>query len=123
MKILIAVNDSAGRQKLYNSLSRFGECDLAEDGLEAIRAYMASLKTNCPYELVFLAVEMPIVDGLRTYRAIRIIERAAEIEPGKKAKVVLISYRRYAFRAGSNDRRKQTNSIDSQVFHNETNMK
>jgi len=89
MKILIAENDLACRQNLYNSLSCFGECYLAEDGLEAIRAYMASLKTNCPYELVFLAREMPSVDGLRTCRAIRIMEEVAEIEPEKKAKIVL----------------------------------
>lgn len=89
MRILIAEDDMVSRKFLNKFLSQYGECDLVVDGLEAIDAYMMSLKDNEPYELVCLDIMMPKVDGVKVLKAIKDLENQKGLSINEGAKIIM----------------------------------
>ena len=89
MRMLIAEDDMVSRKFLFKLLSKYGQCDLVVDGLEAIDAFMISLKEENPYQLVCLDVMMPKVDGVRVLKAIRDLEKNKGILPEKETKIIM----------------------------------
>lgn len=91
MRILIAEDDFASRKFLLKFMSQYGECDLTVDGLEALDAFMLSLKEKNYYDLVCLDIMMPKVDGVRVLKTIRSLEKENKITPEKRAKVIMVT--------------------------------
>ena len=89
MKILIAEDDPASRKYLFKLLSKYGECDLVIDGLEAIDAFMMSVKDESAYDLICLDIMMPKVDGVRALKAIRDLEKQKGIIPENQSKIIM----------------------------------
>jgi len=89
MRILIAEDDLVSRQFLQKYLSRYGECDIVVDGLEALDAYMIALKDEQPYELICLDIMMPKVDGVKVLKNIRDMENQRKIPAEKRARIIM----------------------------------
>ncbi len=79
IKFLIVDDDSSCRDLLRLWLSRYGRCDLAHDGHEAVAAYRIALDSGEPYDLVCLDIMMPGMNGHETLKTIRNIERDRHI--------------------------------------------
>ena len=75
MKILLAEDDFVTRKFMVNFLSKYGECDVTVDGMEAVDAFMMALEDGEPYDLVCLDIMMPVMDGYEATMAIRALER------------------------------------------------
>lgn len=91
MRILIAEDDSVSRKFLFQYLSRYGECDLVVDGLEALDAFLLSLKENNTYDLICLDIMMPKVDGVMVLKHMKDLEVQKGIKPEQRAKVIMIT--------------------------------
>lgn len=89
MRILIAEDDYASRKFLQKYLSQYGECDIVVDGLEALDAYMISLKDDRPYELICLDIMIPKVDGVKVLKSIRDMELQKNIPAENRAKIIM----------------------------------
>ena len=89
MRILIAEDDLVSRQILQKYLSRYGECDIVVDGLEALDAYMIALKDEQHYELICLDIMMPKVDGVKVLKNIRDMENQRKIPAEKRVKIIM----------------------------------
>ncbi|HWQ79826.1 MAG TPA: response regulator [Anaerovoracaceae bacterium] len=89
MRILIAEDDMVSRNFLSKFLSKYGECDLVVDGLETIDAFLIALKDKDPYHLICLDIMMPKVDGVKTLKAIRDLEKQYGIPQEKRVKIVM----------------------------------
>ena len=89
MKILIAEDDLVSRNFLFKFLSKYGECDMVIDGLEALDAVMISLKDKVPYDLICLDIMMPKVDGVKVLKHIRDLENQKGTLPNKRAKIIM----------------------------------
>lgn len=89
MRILIAEDDYASRKFLQKYLSQYGECDIVVDGLEALDAYMISLKDDKTYELICLDIMIPKVDGVKVLKSIRDMELQKNIPTEKRAKIIM----------------------------------
>lgn len=89
LKILIAEDDMASRKFLSKFLTQYGECDTVVDGLEAIDAYMLSMRERNPYDLICLDIMMPKIDGVKVLKAIRELETQKGILPEKRAKIIM----------------------------------
>lgn len=89
MRILIAEDDMVSRKFLLKFLSHYGECDVVVDGLEALDAYLMSIKDNEPYDLICLDIMMPKVDGVKALKAIRDLETQKGIRPEKRSKIIM----------------------------------
>ncbi|WP_129600157.1 response regulator [Anaerophilus nitritogenes] len=89
MKILIAEDDMISRKVLNKFLSQYGECDLVIDGMEAIEAYMLSIKDKSYYDLICLDIMMPKFDGLQVLKTIRKIEQQNHVKSEEQVKIIM----------------------------------
>ncbi len=89
MRVLVAEDDIVSRKFLCKFLSRYGECDQAVDGMEAIDAYIAAVKDQKPYDLICLDIMMPKVDGIKALKTIRDLEKQNNIPKDKRVKVIV----------------------------------
>ena len=89
MKILLAEDDFVTRKFMANFLSKYGDCDVTVDGMEAVDAFMLALEEDEPYDLVCLDIMMPVMDGYQALKAIRDIEKEKNISGKDMAKIIM----------------------------------
>ncbi|MDF2890693.1 MAG: histidine kinase [Clostridia bacterium] len=89
MRILIAEDDLVSRRFLSGFLSKYGECDIVVDGLEALDAFLISLQDGEYYDLICLDIMMPKVDGVKVLKTIRDLETQKGLLPEKRAKIIM----------------------------------
>lgn len=89
MKILLAEDDFVTRKFMANFLSKYGECDVTVDGMEAVDAFMMAFEDGDPYDLVCLDIMMPVMDGYQALQAIRTLEKERGIEPEDSVKIIM----------------------------------
>lgn len=88
-RILIVEDDMVSRKFLMKFLSKYGECDLVVDGLEAIDAYLLALQDGLPYDLICLDVMMPKIDGIQVLKTIRDLERQNDVSENEACKIIM----------------------------------
>lgn len=89
MKILLAEDDFVTRKFMMNFLSKYGECDVTVDGMEAVDAFMMALEDDEPYDLICLDIMMPVMDGYQALVAIRKLEKEKNVPEDKAVKVIM----------------------------------
>lgn len=89
MKILLAEDDYATRKFMVGFLSKYGECDVTVDGMEAVDAFLMALEDGEPYDLVCLDIMMPVMDGYQALMGIRNLEKQNDIPKEKEVKVIM----------------------------------
>ncbi len=89
MRILLAEDDFVTRKFMAGFLSKYGECDVTVDGMEAVDAFMMALEDGVPYDLVCLDIMMPVMDGYQALMGIRNLEKERDIPKEKEAKVIM----------------------------------
>ena len=89
MKILLAEDDYATRKFMVSFLSKYGECDVTVDGMEAVDAFLMALEEEEPYDLVCLDIMMPVMDGYQALVGIRNLEKQKNVPQEKEVKVIM----------------------------------
>lgn len=89
MRILIAEDDLMSRKYLLELLEKYGECDLAIDGLETLEAYRLANEEKKPYKIICLDIMMPRVDGVKVLKAIRDLEKRKRLSKQNKVKIIM----------------------------------
>ena len=89
MKILLAEDDYVTRKAMDSFLSKYGECDVTVDGMEAVDAFMLALEEDDPYDLVCLDIMMPVMVGYQALMGIRNLEKERDIPKEKQVKVIM----------------------------------
>lgn len=89
MKILLAEDDFVTRKFMTGFLSKYGECDVTVDGMEAVDAFMMALEDGEPYDLVCLDIMMPVMDGYQALMGIRNLEKERNIPKEEEVKVIM----------------------------------
>ena len=79
MRSLVAEDDATSRMILKKFLSVYGECDVAVDGREAVKAVKDARKKNRSYDLVCMDLGMPVMDGQEALREIHKLDAAAGV--------------------------------------------
>ena len=87
MRSLVAEDDATNRKLLKAFLSRYGECDIAVDGNEAVNAVLCAFQNDRQYDLVCMDLRMPQMDGQEAIREIR--RQEAERRVSKPAKIIV----------------------------------
>lgn len=89
MRILIVEDDLASRKFISKFLSAYGECDITIDGMEALEAFMMAWDEGKPYDLICLDIMMPTLDGEKTLKMIRDIEKQKGVENLNRVKIIM----------------------------------
>ena len=74
MKCLIVDDEIICRKAVVTVLKEVAQCEEAADGSEALAKFSQALGGNEPYDVIFLDILMPGMDGHQTAQAIREVE-------------------------------------------------
>ena len=89
MRILLAEDDYVTRKFMTGFLSKYGECDVTVDGMEAVDAFLMAWEDGDPYDVVCLDIMMPVMDGYQALMGIRNLEKERNIPAQKQAKIIM----------------------------------
>lgn len=102
-RVLVAEDNPASRKLMQIMLSKLGlDLELASDGSEAVAKH-----TTTPFDLIFMDVQMPVMDGISATREIRELERLGKVS--KRACIVALTAnvltedREHCLKAGMDD--------------------
>ena len=91
MRILVVDDVQVMRNLLCIMLRNLGSCSQASDGKEAFEAYKKAFQEKKPFELIFMDIAMPEMDGRETLAAIRKFENDNGLPEDKKAKIIMMT--------------------------------
>jgi len=89
MKILIVEDELLSRQIIKKMAEEYGNCDIAVNGSEAIELFQNSISEEDFYDVIFLDIMLPEMDGYSVLKNIREIEESANLALSEKSKVVM----------------------------------
>ena len=91
MRILIVDDDAPNRKLLKDLVSKLGECDAVEGGQEALAEFKKAWEEWRPFNLIFLDVLMPDMDGTQVLLKIREIEKDKKISEQHQARIIMVT--------------------------------
>ena len=91
MRILVVDDDAPNRKLLKDIVSRLGECDAAEGGQNALSAFEKAWQDWRPFNLIFLDVLMPDMDGRQVLLKIREIEKDKKMSEQHRARIIMVT--------------------------------
>ncbi len=89
MKTLIVEDDYITSQVMQEIMQTYGECDIAENGKIAIELFQNALEHGEKYDLIFLDIMMPEMDGQDVLALIRQIEEQFELKGLDGVKIIM----------------------------------
>lgn len=89
MRALVVEDDFASRRMMQRLLAPYGEIDVVVDGEEAVDAFKIAWDESRPYDVIFMDIMMPRVDGHEALRRIRALEREMGIRAVDEVKIVM----------------------------------
>lgn len=119
MKSLVVEDEFIARCILQRFLARYGECDVAVDGDEAIKAVTNAIENCAAYDLVCLDIGLPKLDGQGVLEHIRDLEVGRGIQLGQGCRVIMTTVATAsdqvmgAFRGGADAYLNKPISLDS----------
>jgi two-component system chemotaxis response regulator CheY len=91
LNILLVDDSKSAQLKIFSIFSKYGKCDQAFNGREAIDLYKAALDASAPYDLIVMDVVMPQMDGFAAVKEIRNIQEKKNIPEDKRAKIIMLT--------------------------------
>lgn len=91
LRCLVVDDDQMSRELLALQLEPYAVCDMASDGNEAIERFRESVENANPYDVIFLDIVMPDLDGHGAAKAIRQIETEEGIPVEKGINIIVLS--------------------------------
>lgn len=89
MRILIVEDDPTSRFILQRFISPYGDINTAEDGNAALEAFQAAHQQGKPYDLIFLDIMLPKMDGQNVLINIRQMEHEKGIGGREGVKIIM----------------------------------
>ncbi|MBF0182807.1 MAG: response regulator [Magnetococcales bacterium] len=91
MKMLVADDELNNRVLMGRLLEAYGTVDLVIDGREAVDAFLLAHTEKEPYDLIFMDIMMPNMDGHQAVQAIRSREAEWGILSRHEVKVIMVT--------------------------------
>ncbi|MBN8550853.1 MAG: response regulator [Deltaproteobacteria bacterium] len=89
MRVLIVEDEPTSARLLEATVAHFGNCERAANGQECFEKFCSAMDEGKPFDLIFLDIMMPGVDGQEALAAIREVEEGAGVAPDAGVKIVM----------------------------------
>jgi two-component system chemotaxis response regulator CheY len=89
LRTLLVEDDFTSRLVLQTFLSRYGDCHIAVNGMEAVSAFRAAIENGHKYHLICMDIMMPEMDGGEAVRQIRQMEEGRGVVSTDGVKIVM----------------------------------
>lgn len=89
MRALVVEDDITNQILLKSFLSKYGQCEVAANGRQALAAFSAAQKSGQGYDLICMDIRMPEMDGQAAVKEIRVLEEAAGKSPTNGVKIIM----------------------------------
>ncbi len=90
MRALIVEDTLLNQEFLKMILADWGECHVVESGEAAIAAYSDALE-SAPFDIIFMDIMLPGMDGLQALEHIRALENKNGVRPGNETKAIVLT--------------------------------
>ncbi len=90
LRCLVVDDDELSREMLVAMLADCAVCDVVCNGKEAVERFAKSL-TSIGYDVIFLDILMPEMDGHEASRIIRQMEQERGISPDRGVNIVVLT--------------------------------
>ena len=84
MRALIVEDVTACQKILERFLQDYAECDVVKNGNDGLKAVIKAHKENKSYDVIFMDIMMPEIDGIELLKTIRKIETGPD-----KVKIIM----------------------------------
>ncbi|MCP4298432.1 MAG: response regulator [Proteobacteria bacterium] len=91
MRFLIVDDDHTNRRLLTILLKDYCDCELAVNGLQAVELVHKSIEEKNCYDVIFLDILMPEMDGHEALQEIRKLESASGLTHEDKVKIIIVT--------------------------------
>jgi two-component system chemotaxis response regulator CheY len=91
LKCLVVDDDELGREMIAHFLEGVAECEMAENGLEAVEMFRSAFEGGTPYGLIILDIVMPEMDGHTAAKEIRTIEKEWGVPINDGVNIIVLS--------------------------------
>lgn len=89
LRALIVEDAPVNREFLLLALEPLAGCEAAGSGEEGLAIFERALRENRPFEVVFLDIGLPGMNGLQTLERMRAAEEAASLPEPRCARVIV----------------------------------
>jgi two-component system chemotaxis response regulator CheY len=89
MKSLIVEDDNTSRLLLERFVSNYGPTASAKNGVEGVQMYRKAVADNEPFDVIFMDIMMPEMNGQEALKMIRNSEEANALPTAKMVKIVM----------------------------------
>lgn len=91
IKCLVVDDDQLGRELISFYLVGIANCEMAENGLQAVDMFRHAFENGEPYDLIILDIVMPEMDGHSAAMQIRQIEKEWGVAIGDGVNIIVLS--------------------------------
>jgi len=89
LKVLIVEDEQVNREFLLLALKPYAACTAVGTGEAGLKEHQRALATDAPFDLVFLDIMLPGIDGLKALEQLRATEDAFGLVESARAKVIV----------------------------------
>jgi two-component system chemotaxis response regulator CheY len=89
LRVLIIEDEQVNREFLLLALRPYGDCVAAGTGEAGLREHRRALAESAPFQLVFLDIMLPGIDGLKALEMLRAAEEEFDVPDPDRALVIV----------------------------------
>jgi len=89
LRILIVEDEPVNREFLRLSLRGLGDCQAVSSGEDAVAAQRTALEQNQPFDVVFLDIMLPGINGLQALEQLRALEDRHGVPQERRVPVII----------------------------------